>query len=72
MQEKLQHFIEVWQQSESFHEVMEKLGMTYANVSTMASRLRKRGVALKKFNKANKYRDVNWDELAEYAKKFGQ
>lgn len=70
MQEKLQKFIEVWQQSENLREVTDKLGMTYAKASSTAFLLRKHGVTLKKFSKAERYFNVNWEGLAEYAKKL--
>lgn len=71
MQEKLQQFVEIWQQSESVREVMEKLGMNYSKTTSTAFRLRKHGVKLKKFKTA-KYKNVNWEELAEYAKKLDE
>ncbi len=41
-------FVKEWQRGENVKDIAAKLGMTYMNVTSRASRLRKAGVNLKK------------------------
>ena len=65
-------FIEVWAESESVSEVMEKLGIK--NRSTVYSRakyLRDKGIILKKFDaRSSEISENQWKELKELSKKL--
>jgi hypothetical protein len=64
-------FIEVWQTSASVTEVAKKLRMKRGACLVRERRYRKRGIALKELEVGGYY-NVNWDELAEYAKELGR
>jgi hypothetical protein len=66
-------FVEAWQGSESYEEVLQKLGFedTQADrsfIGVKASYARKKGVPLKKLPRKPRASKVDWDGLADLAK----
>lgn len=60
-------FVKAWQGSESTVEVCDKLGLSRSNVASRASRYRKNGVPLVKFERAGGP-VTDWAAVAKIAK----
>jgi hypothetical protein len=65
--DELRQFIKVFQAATSISEVVEKMGWKLEKVRTQATRLRKRGVALKKFPRGSGLSDADFAALAKLA-----
>ena len=66
-------FVEAWQSSESYDEVLDKLGFEdnpkeRSFIGVKASYARKKGVPLKKLPRKPRASKVDWDGLADLAK----
>tara|TARA_R100000655_G_scaffold50201_3_gene87745 strand:+ start:1118 stop:1402 length:285 start_codon:yes stop_codon:yes gene_type:complete len=66
-------FVEAWQSSESYDEVLEQLGFEdtpqeRSFIGGKASYARKKGVPLKKFKRKRRNSSIDWNGLAEFAK----
>jgi len=62
-----ERFVTTWQQSSSVGEVAMRLGLKKAVCRTRASRLRARGVGLKRFPFVVEREPTDWDALAALA-----
>lgn len=61
--DELKRLVEVFQTATSIEEVASTLGWKIEKVRTQATRLRKRGVALKKFAKQSKLTETDIESL---------
>jgi|TARA_R100000458_G_C8240591_1_gene219787 hypothetical protein len=66
-------FVEAWQTSESYDEVLEKLGFDNTPkdrsfIGVKASYARKKGVKLKKLQRKRRNSNIDWQGLANLAK----
>lgn len=64
-----EEFIRVWQAGGSRKEIAERLGIQIRSADSMASRLRRRGVPLKKFS-GNGRRTLDYEALAALAREL--
>lgn len=62
-----EQFIKTYQESQSIFEVCDKTGMTYGRVTTLASKLRKKGIPLK-YMRHNLLKPEKIEQLKEIAK----
>jgi|TARA_R100000482_G_C5130991_1_gene151897 hypothetical protein len=67
-------FVEAWQTSESYDEVLEKLGFENTPkersfIGVKASYARKKGVKLKKLQRKQRNSNIDWQGLADLADK---
>jgi hypothetical protein len=67
-------FVEAWQTSESYDEVLEKLGFDNTPkersfIGVKASYARKKGVKLKKLQRKQRNSNIDWQGLADLADK---
>jgi|TARA_R100000482_G_scaffold107585_1_gene49934 hypothetical protein len=70
-------FVEAWQTSESYDEVLEKLGFENTPqersfIGVKASYARKKGVQLKKLPRKRRNSHIDWEGLADLAKAKGK
>ena len=66
-------FIQAWQSSESYEEVLQKLGFEDTQqersfIGVKASYARKKGIELKKLQRKPRSSKIDWSGLAELAK----
>ena len=67
---EIKRFCRIYNTSESFGEVVRRIGGRPGGISTKAASFRRRGIRLQMFNHSTAQKEIDWEGIGRYAEGF--